>query len=575
MGQNWAIVVGINEYSNLRRLNYAERDAVAVRDFFGELGFERVYFFAKDAPGIAGDSGADFSAEPTFGELSNFLDRRFATAFLKPGDNLWFFFAGHGRRDREQDYLMLRDSNPGNVARSGLKIQELAAVLRRSGAGNVILLLDACRDEGSRDGLGIGGQRQQGVITFYACAASQQSYEIEELESGAFTYALLQGLRLRGEDGNCGTVERLAQHLRVSVPALVERYKGMVQNPVLALDPDSKRDAILLPKLARSSDVQALKNHAYRYQSRGDRETARELWIQVLAASPADLDAVEEIERLASGNSVRQRSETGGGSRSSLKEGMPALLAWLESIPSLLEWLSSQFTEKTLSTTLFTITLLFWSFLVIFQLSTPTLSDFSSQKSSSTENAILLFSKNDIKGGVEVVSALLDQGNLDDASKALNGVNSRDLDHPSISYLRGRLVMENIRRRKNSGYSVSDARRAFLRATEDEPKNPAYLNALGFSYYEEADVEQAQEAWSQVVDLSDSKEYSNDNSELLTAKAGMALVCFKKSEKRPECKSRAIKLRDEVLETANLKNLQDWRWSESAISDWKKLMELK
>jgi hypothetical protein len=55
----------------------------------------------------------------------------------------------------------------------------------------------------------------------------------------------------------------------------------------------------------------------------------------------------------------------------------------------------------------------------------------------------------------------------------------------------------------------------------------------------------------------------------------MALVCFKKSEKRPECKSRAIKLRNEVLENAKRNNFQDWRWSESTISDWKKLIELK
>jgi formylglycine-generating enzyme required for sulfatase activity/uncharacterized caspase-like protein len=324
MGQNWAIVVGINHYSNLQPLKYAERDAESVRDFFGELGFERVFFFAEKAPAISADSGASFSAEPTFGELSNFLDRRFEQAFLGPRDNLWFFFAGHGRREQAQDYLMLRDSNPRNLEKSALKLQELAAQLRRSNAGNVILLLDACRDDGSRDGVGIG-TRQQGVITFYSCAPSQLSYEIDELQAGAFTSALLQGLKLRGEDGNCATVDRLASYLKSRVPALVERYKGMQQDPLLALDPDSKRDAILLPQLARSSDVQALKTHAYRAQARGNREMARELWIQVLAAAPADADAIEEIERLASG-SGRQSASTmaqASGNRSSASTPLP------------------------------------------------------------------------------------------------------------------------------------------------------------------------------------------------------------------------------------------------------------
>jgi formylglycine-generating enzyme required for sulfatase activity/uncharacterized caspase-like protein len=327
MGQNWAIVVGINEYDNLRRLNYAERDAESVRDFFGELGFEQVYFFAENAPVISASSGAPFLAEPTFGRLSNFLDRRFEQAFLSPRDNLWFFFAGHGNRAQSQDYLMLKDSNPRNLEKSALKLQDLAAQLQRSNAGNVILLLDACRDDGagSRDGVGIG-TKQQGVITFYSCAPSQLSYEIDELQAGAFTSALLQGLKLRGADGNCATVDRLASYLKIRVPALVERYKGRQQDPLLALDPDSKRDTILLPQLARPSDVQALKTHAYRAQARGNREMARELWIQVLAAAPADADAIEEIERLAMDSSGRQSGSMVAGQLSGTRSSASAPL---------------------------------------------------------------------------------------------------------------------------------------------------------------------------------------------------------------------------------------------------------
>jgi Caspase domain len=305
-GQNWAIVVGINHYTNLQDLLYAERDAASVRDFFRELKFKQVDFFAKGADSIPADHWGQSSAEPTFGELTNFLDRRFAAPFLEPSDNLWFFFAGHGLRVREQDYLMLKDSNPGNVDRAALKVQDLAAQLRGSGAGNVILLLDACRNTGlgMRNGLGGIERGQQGVITFYSCAPRQSSYEIDELSSGAFTHVLLKGLKLRGEADNCATVDRLARHLETQVPILVKQYKkGMVQNPLLALDPDSKRDAILLPELAQQLDVQMLKNHAYKYKSRGDCDIARELWIQVLAVSPADSDAIEEIERLASGKS--------------------------------------------------------------------------------------------------------------------------------------------------------------------------------------------------------------------------------------------------------------------------------
>jgi hypothetical protein len=56
MSQNWAICIGIDRYDNLQPLQYAKRDAEALRDFFEkEAGFDKVYFFAEDAPQIPTD----------------------------------------------------------------------------------------------------------------------------------------------------------------------------------------------------------------------------------------------------------------------------------------------------------------------------------------------------------------------------------------------------------------------------------------------------------------------------------------------------------------------------------------
>jgi uncharacterized caspase-like protein len=41
MSKNWTICIGINHYDNLRSLQYAVRDAEAMRDFFlKEIAFE-------------------------------------------------------------------------------------------------------------------------------------------------------------------------------------------------------------------------------------------------------------------------------------------------------------------------------------------------------------------------------------------------------------------------------------------------------------------------------------------------------------------------------------------------------
>jgi formylglycine-generating enzyme required for sulfatase activity/uncharacterized caspase-like protein len=326
MGQNWAIVVGINQYDNLRRLNYAERDGESVRDFFQGLGFEQVYFFAKNAPAILADRGGEIAAEPTMNRLRNFLRRRLESQPLAAGDTLWFFFAGHGKRQGERDYLMLIDADPGDVAETGLAVRDLTEQLRESGAGNVILLIDACRDDGSRDGVGIGLEPQQGVITLFSCAPEQQSYEVDELQAGAFTYALLQGLRIQGE-GNCATVARLAEHVRVQVPYLTQLYRKGPQNPYLMLEPMSKQNLILLPRQATPTDVLMLKNGALQAENQGDRDLARDFWLRVLAVSAgSDMEAVQAIERLASGKSSRRAVENAGGSRSAIPR-LPSMIS--------------------------------------------------------------------------------------------------------------------------------------------------------------------------------------------------------------------------------------------------------
>ena len=260
MGKNWAITVGINQYHNLRLLQYAQRDAEAMRDFcLNEAKFEQVYHFAEGAPPIVAEQGTPLRSEPTIGNLERFLRVRFEQKFLAAGDNLWFFFAGHGKRHQGKDYLMPLDGDPGNVERTGIAIRDVADRLRRSGADNVVLMLDACRGEDDRDGgAGIGTEQQQGVITLFACSPNELSYEIEALEQGAFTHCLLQGLRIAGEN-NCATVERLYQHLRYQVPELNRRYQKPAQYPYAIAEPATKLHLILLPQYARLQDVEALK----------------------------------------------------------------------------------------------------------------------------------------------------------------------------------------------------------------------------------------------------------------------------------------------------------------------------
>ena len=298
MAKNWAICVGINQYDNLSPLNYAVRDAEAMRDYFTEVGFDQVYLFTDNSPAIT-DAGKPFKSQPSSGSLWRFLRERFDKAFLSSGDNFWFFFSGHGIRHREKDYLLPCDGDPHpeGIEKTAIPLSYVSERLRRCGADNVVLLLDACRNEGGSKGIGLGEEEQQGVITLASCSPSELSYEIEALQQGSFTYGLLEALRNQGV-GNCATVERLEQRLRYRIPEINQAHRKPKQNPYAVVEPAFKYHLILLPNRATLQDVATLKLAAFEAQTERNFVLAEQLWTRILAVSPADAQALKALRQI-------------------------------------------------------------------------------------------------------------------------------------------------------------------------------------------------------------------------------------------------------------------------------------
>ncbi|MHC5610810.1 MAG: SUMF1/EgtB/PvdO family nonheme iron enzyme [Nostoc sp.] len=298
MAKNWAIAIGINQYDYLQPLNYAKRDALLMQEFLAdEAGFERIFFFSDDSPPVDGKS-----TRPTRTNLLRVLRQLFENPFMGAGDNFWFFFSGHGIRYADRDYLMPCDGDPEDIENTAIAINFVSERLRRCGADNVVLILDACRNEGKKTGEGIGRQtaeeaRQQGVISIFSCIPQEYSYEIEALQQGAFTTALLEGL---GIQGRCATVERLEQYLKFRVPELVRQHKNTRQTPYVIAEPLNKSHLILVPRYATLGDIDTLRNDAYQAEVNRNLDLAEKLWIRVLAAaSGQDMQAVRSLQRIA------------------------------------------------------------------------------------------------------------------------------------------------------------------------------------------------------------------------------------------------------------------------------------
>lgn len=299
MGKNRAISIGINKYDFLIPLKYAKRDAELMQEFLRGASFEQVFFFSDESPDFHG-----IPTRPSRNNMRRFLRIISEKMVMETKDNLWFFFSGHGIQYDGRDYLMPCDGDAEDVEHTAISIDFVTECLRCYGAGNVILILDACRYRGSKSGEGIGNQaaeiaRQKGVVTFFSCSPNQLSYEIETLQQGIFTKAVLEGL---GIQGRCATVERLNHYLSVRVPELIREHKGekVRQTPYCIVEPVTKSHLIICPQYATLQDVSILKNDAYQAEVNKDYNLAKQLWVRVLAASTTvDMDAINGIERIA------------------------------------------------------------------------------------------------------------------------------------------------------------------------------------------------------------------------------------------------------------------------------------
>ncbi|MBD2204918.1 GUN4 domain-containing protein [Calothrix sp. FACHB-1219] len=271
MVKNWALVIGINDYKFLQPLKYARRDAKLMQNLLhNDIGFERVFLFADDSP------------HPHRPNLLQFIQKLFAHPFLEPEDNFWFFFSGHGMIHAQQDYLMLADGHPDDIANTGISLQYLTECFRNSGCENIVMILDACRQQQPNHG-GFGEQTQQladkaGIISILSCRPDETSAEIDTTQQSVFTQAILEGL---GVQGQCATVKRLQQYLNFRIPELLTHYKYPLQTPQINSQA-ARSPKIIVNKYANLAEIASQNLNLSPKEATHSQELAKleQLWIR-------------------------------------------------------------------------------------------------------------------------------------------------------------------------------------------------------------------------------------------------------------------------------------------------------
>jgi len=191
---SWAIVVGIDAYARWPKLQYAARDADAIREvLIGKLGFpaDKVISLRNQEATRAGI-------------LAAFHDR-LAHANLKKTDRLFFFFAGHGATrtlssGRDLGYIVPVDSDPGQIASDAIPMTEIQNIAESLPVNHAMFVMDACYS-----GLGLtrgasGGNflkdnaRRIGRQMLTAGGSDQLVADGGPNGHSVFTWAVLQGL---------------------------------------------------------------------------------------------------------------------------------------------------------------------------------------------------------------------------------------------------------------------------------------------------------------------------------------------------------------------------------------------
>jgi hypothetical protein len=260
-GKRYALIIGVDKYADtqITTLGGASNDAKALAGaLVTYAGFpaDQVILLASDQPA---------ERQPTRGNILRRLSN-LATDFPKDG-LLLFSFAGHGMERGGQAFLLPSDAQVSDdvslLEQTAVNVQIVKDWVKKSGVRQVLLLLDACRnDPGGRAeadnpltetytrgfNFNTRNREVEAFVTLYATTIGHRAYEYKEKKQGYFTWALVEGMKggAANEKGEV-TLDGLVKYLQDRVPKQVrlDLGAGKVQRPYAVIE-GYKADELVL-----------------------------------------------------------------------------------------------------------------------------------------------------------------------------------------------------------------------------------------------------------------------------------------------------------------------------------------
>ncbi|HEX6224070.1 MAG TPA: caspase family protein [Chryseolinea sp.] len=235
------LAVGINKYKNASyNLNYAQPDASSFVEKLNEKS--KVLFKHVNRVEIYDEDATKENIAMGFKAM---------VAQAKPEDVFMFYYAGHGTLDdanNDEYYLVPTDitklyGDPAQLHARGISATDIRGFLTQIKSQKQIVLMDACHSGGAVKSLSTRGvasdekamvqlARSSGVVMIASSGTKQLATEFEALKHGVFTYALLEALDGKADNGDSKiTVNELKLYMEERVPELTKQYGGQAQYP--------------------------------------------------------------------------------------------------------------------------------------------------------------------------------------------------------------------------------------------------------------------------------------------------------------------------------------------------------
>jgi tetratricopeptide (TPR) repeat protein len=230
--KRWALVIGVDKYIDpqISPLKGSDNDAHQIAD-----ALVRYAGFPQDQV-IVLSTTQPTERQPT---RVNILRRLSNLSTTVPKDGLLLVsFAGHGMERGGQAFLLPADAQISDqisfLEETAISMSRVRSWIKETGVGQVVLLLDACRnDPGGRAdapnnlsnayvnafNFDVRNREVQAFATVYATGIGQRAYEYTEKKQGYFSWAVVEALKgAAANDKGEVTLSQLVKYVQDAVP---------------------------------------------------------------------------------------------------------------------------------------------------------------------------------------------------------------------------------------------------------------------------------------------------------------------------------------------------------------------